>query len=271
MSLSVPRAAVGQGGVVAHAHGHNHRAYLSAQSALENAEGMTAFLDSLKYDANGLVTAIVQHVDTGEIQMQAFADRAGVAETLTTGKATFWSRSRKGRWCKGETSGNFINVVDVQVDCDRDSLIYLGDPIGPSCHTGEPTCYFTQVEVEGHVHDREGKNPGLTTLYNLERTIEERRVAAESAAEGDKPSWTAKLLNDPDLLCKKIREEAGELCETWENDEGKERAASEMADVLYHSMVLLNKQGVEMEDVMRVLRERFGTSGIEEKASRAKK
>ena len=89
--------------------------------------------------------------------------------------------------------------------------------------------------------------------------------------EGDKPSWTRKLLDNPELLCKKIREEAGELCETLENDEGKERAASEMADVLYHSMVLLNLQGVGMEDVLAKLRGRFGTSGVEEKANRPPK
>lgn len=88
---------------------------------------------------------------------------------------------------------------------------------------------------------------------------------------GKKPSWTAKLLNNPTLLCEKIREEAGELCETWEKDEGKERAASEMADLLYHSMVLLNVQGVPFADVSAELRRRFGTSGIEEKAARAPK
>uniref|UniRef100_A0A7R9VE11 phosphoribosyl-ATP diphosphatase n=1 Tax=Chlamydomonas euryale TaxID=1486919 RepID=A0A7R9VE11_9CHLO len=83
-----------------------------------------------------------------------------------------------------------------------------------------------------------------------------------------KPSWTSKLLSDPALLCSKVREEAGELCQTLERDEGKERAASEAADLLYHAMVLLNVQGVAAEDVLRVLRKRFGTSGIEEKAAR---
>ena len=86
-----------------------------------------------------------------------------------------------------------------------------------------------------------------------------------------KPSWTSKLLSNPELLCKKIREEAGELCETLEKSEGSERAASEAADLLYHAMVLLNLQGVPMEDVLRVLRKRFHQSGLEEKAARAPK
>jgi phosphoribosyl-ATP pyrophosphohydrolase/phosphoribosyl-AMP cyclohydrolase len=93
----------------------------------------------------------------------------------------------------------------------------------------------------------------------------------EVTKEGDKPSWTKRLLENPELLCSKVREEAGELCESWEKEEGAERAASEMADVLYHSMVLLNLQGVAVEDVMAVLRNRFGTSGVEEKASRPPK
>lgn len=89
-----------------------------------------------------------------------------------------------------------------------------------------------------------------------------------SAKRAGKPSWTAKLLSDEQLLCSKIREEASELCQTLENNEGKERAAQEMADVLYHSMVLLKKQDVEMEAVLRILRGRFGLSGVDEKKSR---
>lgn len=235
---------------------------------------MSEFLDSLKWDAQGLAVAIAQHVDTGEILMQAFVDRAAVNETLQTGLATFYSRSRKGRWCKGETSGHFIKVQDVYLDCDKDSIIYLSEPIGPACHTNAPTCYFTQVcmkeddggspyvQVEGE-HTRVDNAP-MTTLYSLERTIHERKANAST----EKPSWTVKLLNNPELCCKKVREEAGELCQTWEENEGKERAASEAADLLYHTMVLLNVQGVTLEDVSAELRKRFGTSGIEEKASR---
>ena len=116
---------------------------------------------------------------------------------------------------------------------------------------------------------RHGQEEALTTLYELEETIEKRRT--DVVKEGDKPSWTRKLLDNPTLLCEKVREEAGELCESLENDEGKDRAASEMADVLYHSMVLLNLQGVGMEDVLAKLRGRFGTSGVEEKANRPPK
>lgn len=238
-------------------------------------ENMSDFLDSLKWDSQGLAVAIAQHVDTGEVLMQAFVDRNAINETLQTGLATFYSRSRKGRWCKGETSGHFIKVQDVYLDCDKDSIIYLSEPIGPACHTNAPTCYFTRVSVEHGDHGTssvvvEGThtrvdNSPMTTLYALERTIQERKENAST----ERPSWTVKLLNNPELCCKKIREEAGELCQTWEESEGKERAASEAADLFYHAMVLLNVQGVSLEDVSAELRKRFGTSGIDEKASRA--
>lgn len=167
------------------------------------------------------------------------------------------------------------------MDCDRDSIIYLSEPIGPACHTNAPTCYFTQLAlsseerspslIESGSHTSRDNVP-LTTLYALERIIQQRKEAARDAeATGAKPSWTAKLLSNPELCCKKVREEAGELCETWEKKEGKERTASEAADLLYHAMVLLNVQDVPLEEVCAVLRSRFGTSGIEEKASRKPK
>jgi phosphoribosyl-AMP cyclohydrolase / phosphoribosyl-ATP pyrophosphohydrolase len=231
--------------------------------------------------------------------MQAYSDRAAVCETLQTGLATFYSRSRAERWCKGETSGAYIRVMSVHADCDRDSLVYLGDPIGPACHTGARTCWFKRAPVlledqqeqqqQEHgvaaaaaavadlgEHTRHGDGAPLTTLLALERTIAERRREAEEddrpeadpAAPKKKPSWTARLLADEALLCKKVREEAGELCETLERREGKERAASEAADLLYHAMVLLNAQEVPLSDVVRVLRKRFGVSGVEERAAR---
>jgi len=244
----------------------------AAWKAEGEVEGMPGFLDSLKYNDASLVAVIAQDVDSGLVLMQGFADRAAICETMQTGLATFYSRSRKGRWCKGETSGNFIKVQNIYVDCDRDSIIYLSVPVGPSCHTGSHTCWYTETGVSdsGTVefcgeHTSEAHSP-KTTLLQLEATIQQRKEDLD--VEGLKPSWTGKLLSNPELLCSKIREEAGELCETLEKEEGKERAASEMADLLYHSMVLLNLQGVPMQDVAAELRRRFGTSGIDEKASR---
>ncbi|KAJ7982226.1 Histidine biosynthesis bifunctional protein hisIE chloroplastic [Quillaja saponaria] len=226
-----------------------------------------SLIDSIKWDDKGLAVAIAQNVDTGAILMQGFANKDAIVTTISSRKATFFSRSRSMLWTKGETSKNFINVHDVFLDCDRDSIIYLGKPDGPTCHTGAETCYYTPVSNLLEDHQGEGNTLAQTTLYSLESTIFQRK--AELAAPHDgKPSWTKRLLLDNNLLCSKIREEADELCRTLEQNEDQSRTASEMADVLYHAMVLLALKGVKMEDVLQVLRQRFSQSGIEEKRSR---
>ncbi|KAL6146395.1 hypothetical protein ACLB2K_057074 [Fragaria x ananassa] len=224
-------------------------------------------LDSVKWDDKGLAVAIAQNVDTGAILMQGFANREAVATTISSRKATFYSRSRSTLWTKGETSSNFINVHDIFLDCDRDSIIYLGKPDGPTCHTGAETCYYTSViDLLEDQQSRGDKFP-LTTLNSLESTIAKRKGELEVPQTG-KPSWTRRLLLDKKLLCSKIREEADELCRTLEENEDKSRTASEMGDVLYHSMVLLALKDGKMEDVLEILRHRFSQSGIEEKRSR---
>ncbi|KAG4940368.1 hypothetical protein JHK87_044239 [Glycine soja] len=225
-----------------------------------------SLLDSVKWDTKGLVVAIAQNVDTGAILMQGFANREAIATTISSRKATFYSRSRSTLWTKGETSNNFINVHDVFIDCDRDSIIYLGKPDGPTCHTGAETCYYTSVFDLLKQQEAEENKLALTSLYALESTISQRKT--ELIGENEKPSWTKRLLLNDKLLCSKIREEANELCQTLENNEDEKRTASEMADVLYHAMVLLAKKGVKIEDVLQVLRLRFSQSGIEEKKSR---
>eukprot|EP00899_Mesostigma_viride_P006565 jgi/Mesvir1/1590/Mv14558-RA.1 len=242
-------------------------------------------LDTIKWNSDGLVVAIAQHVDTGDVLMQAFANRDAVSATLASGHATFWSRSRNSLWTKGESSSNFINVVATYLDCDSDSIIYLGVPDGPSCHTGEHTCFFVRAEdavaafgspagsAEGvtakQVIKSLPKSRPLMTLQSLEDTIgsrlQEVRAAAANpapAVPGKKPSWTARLLSDEKLLCSKIKEEAAELCATLTDKEGSARTASEMADLLYHSMVLMAANGTSMADVLAVLRSRFGVWGV---------
>ncbi|KAB2064936.1 hypothetical protein ERO13_A09G051200v2 [Gossypium hirsutum] len=224
-------------------------------------------LDSIKWDDKGLAVAIAQNVDTGAILMQGFVNRDALATTITSRKATFFSRSRATLWTKGETSNNFINIYDIFVDCDRDSIIYLGKPDGPTCHTGSETCYFTSIGDLLKEQDVEKTNLALTTLYSLESTISKREL--ELTGKHGKPSWTKRLLLDENLLCSKIREEADELCRTLEEKEDSSCTASEMADVIYHAMVLLRLKDVKIENVLEVLRRRFSQSGIEEKQSRA--
>lgn len=227
-------------------------------------------LDDLKWDDKGLVVATAQNVDTGTILMQGFANKEAIVRTATQRKATFYSRSRSQLWTKGETSNNFINIHDIFFDCDRDSIIYLGKPDGPACHTGSDTCFYTSLD--DLIDDPKNVKHRLasSTLYSLENTISQRK-AELAAPQTGKPSWTKRLLLDNKLLCSKIREEADELCRTSEEGEDKSRTASEMADLVYHAMVFLAVQGVKLEDVFEHLRERFAQSGIEEKKNRARK
>ncbi|KAM0041883.1 putative hydrolase [Helianthus debilis subsp. tardiflorus] len=231
---------------------------------------INSVLESVKWDEKGLAVAIAQNVDSGAILMQGFVNRDALATTITSKKATFYSRSRSTLWTKGETSLNFINVQDIFLDCDHDSIIYLGKPDGPTCHTGSETCYYTSIFDSLNKPEVEENNLALTTLYSLESTLAKRKEEL-SAPEQGKPSWTKRLLLDDKLLCSKIREEADEFCRTLEESEDESRTLSEMADVLYHEMVLLIRRGLKFEDVLEVLRCRFTQSGIEEKNSRKAK
>ncbi|XP_022889872.1 histidine biosynthesis bifunctional protein hisIE, chloroplastic-like isoform X2 [Olea europaea var. sylvestris] len=234
---------------------------------LEYARKVDPLLDSVKWDDKGLAVAIAQNVDTGAILMQGFINREALLTTISSRKATFYSRSRSALWTKGETSNNFINVSDIFLDCDRDSIIYFGKPDGPTCHTGSETCYYTSVDDFLNSPEVDVNKLALTTLYSLESTIHQRKEELSSSPSG-KPSWTKRLLINDKLLCSKIREEADELCRTLEENEDNSRTASEMADLLYHAMVLLACREVKVEDVLQVLRLRFVKSGIEEKSSR---
>ena len=103
--------------------------------------------DEIKWDTNGLVPAIVQDVHTQQVLMLAYMNAESLAKTSMTGNATFWSRSRKSLWLKGETSGNFQRVREIKYDCDGDTILLLVEPVGPACHTGEMSCFYRKLEM----------------------------------------------------------------------------------------------------------------------------
>jgi phosphoribosyl-ATP pyrophosphohydrolase/phosphoribosyl-AMP cyclohydrolase len=216
--------------------------------------------ETIKYDAAGLVTAVAQDRLTGEIRMVAWMNAEAVAETLRTGYATFYSRSRGKLWVKGETSGHRLRVAEVVADCDGDTLLVLVDPEGPSCHTGKDNCFFQTVSEDADQAPEAG--PVLPHLFELERVIKERQ-----ASTGEK-SYTRYLLDGgADKVNSKIREESDELARAI-SGESDERVASEAADVLYHVLVGLRLRGVELRKVIEVLATRSGQSGHAEKAAR---
>jgi len=217
----------------------------------------------LNFDAStGLLPAIAQDRLTGQIRMVAYMNREALERTLATGNATFYSRSRKGLWTKGETSGHVLRVHSVACDCDADTLLLLVDPDGPSCHTGRPSCFFRKYE------DGEWKEQPVEVrpfLHELEGVIEARQ---QSTAE---KSYTRSLLDGgPAKIGSKIREEADELARALEG-ESDERVLSEAGDLLFHALVGLRQRGLDVRGVMEALAKRTGTSGHAEKASRSSK
>ena len=214
----------------------------------------------IHFDTHGLVPVIVQDHLTGEIRMLAHANAEAVRATLTSGRATFWSRSRSELWEKGATSGNTVFVRDVLVDCDNDGLVYSGQPEGPSCHTGAASCFFQSLDDEGIAHRRDVPQ---SLLARLEATLEARKSADAGA------SYTRSLYDaGTEGIGRKILEEAGELVAALAG-ETTERVAAEAADVIYHLMVGLRARGVPLRSVLGVLAERTKVSGHEEKAGRS--
>ena len=216
-------------------------------------------MQGLKFDAQGLITAVAQDRATGEIRMVAWMNAEALEKTLETRLATFYSRSRQKLWVKGETSNHRLRVESVVADCDGDTLLLLVDPEGPSCHTGRPNCFFRPLGSEGVT---ESDSEALPYLFELESVIRKRQASTadksytRSLLEGGAPKVTAK-----------IGEEARELVEAV-SGETNERVASEAADLLYHVLVALRLREVSLRDVVRELAKRSSRSGHAEKAAR---
>jgi phosphoribosyl-ATP pyrophosphohydrolase/phosphoribosyl-AMP cyclohydrolase len=219
----------------------------------------------LRFEAHGsydLVPVVVQDQVTGEIRMLAWATAEAVRATLSTGRATFFSRSRGELWEKGSTSGNRLDVASVLVDCDADALVYLVVPHGPTCHTGAPSCFFRRLGPDGTL---DAPASPSTLLARLDAVLEARRESTASA------SYVKSLYDGgPERIGAKLREEADELARAVAS-EARERVVSEAADVLFHVMVALRSRSLSVEDVLRELERRSGVGGHEEKQQRPPK
>jgi phosphoribosyl-ATP pyrophosphohydrolase/phosphoribosyl-AMP cyclohydrolase len=191
----------------------------------------------------GLVPAIMQDAKTLQVLMLAYMDRAALDETLQSGEATFFSRSRGGRWRKGETSDNRLKVVSLAADCDGDSILLSVEPAGPACHLNTTSCFGADDA------------PGLGRLGALERTV------AMRAKDAPEESWTATLLaSGVRRIAQKVGEEGVE-CALAGAAGDKDELCNEAADLLYHLIVLLHARGVTLSDVCAVLAARAKASG----------
>jgi len=192
--------------------------------------------DKVDFDkGGGLVCAIAQDCLTLQVLMVAWMDRAALDETLASGEATFFSRSRQTRWRKGETSGNTLKIVEVTLDCDGDTLLLSVEPAGPACHLGTVSCFGAAIA------------PGLGRLGALERTIAQRASASPDE------SGTARLLaRGVKRVAQKVGEEGVETALAGAAGDQTE-LCHEAADLLYHLTILLKARGLHLNDVMAVL------------------
>ena len=187
---------------------------------------------------NGLIPAIVQDAMTGKVLMQGFMNAEALVKTQETGMVTFFSRSKDRLWTKGETSGNFMELVSVAADCDGDSILIKANPRGPVCHTGADTCW-------------DEENTSKTGFIDQLRTIIKDRKNNPS-----EKSYTASLFaKGINKIAQKVGEEAVEIV-IEAKDDNKELFLGEAADLLFHYLVLLEAKGYELDEVMEVLIQR---------------
>jgi phosphoribosyl-ATP pyrophosphohydrolase/phosphoribosyl-AMP cyclohydrolase len=211
-------------------------------------------LETLSFWENGLLPVVAQDADTGRVLMVAFANREALERTLETGQMHYWSRSRQELWHKGATSGNFQDLVSLHADCDTDTLLALVRPKGPSCHTGDETCFG---DLDTPDQDEAGEAPvtppnpvaSERTLPSLWAILEER------AANRPAGSYTARLLDDENLRLKKLGEETAELILALSRKD-RERVAQEGADLVYHLLVALLASGVSLDELLAELEHR---------------
>ncbi len=189
----------------------------------------------VRYNEEGLVPAIVQDADTGRVLMMAWMNEESIAATIKTNLVTFWSRSRNELWQKGSTSGNQLTFREMSTDCDEDALLVLAHPTGPACHNGTTACFD------------DSPPPLYEEFGRLSATIAGRQ---RRRPEG---SYTVNLLDDPELAARKVLEEAGEVAFAAKDlDAGtgdRQRLTEELADLIYHTLVLAAAHEVNPRDI----------------------
>jgi phosphoribosyl-ATP pyrophosphohydrolase/phosphoribosyl-AMP cyclohydrolase len=228
-----------------------------------------ALWERLRPDAQGLVPAIVVHHLDGRVLMLGYMNRESFAATLTRRRVTFWSRSRQQLWEKGETSGHTLELEGLRFDCDQDALLVEANPRGPTCHTGQPSCFFHAVDLDS-LAVREDAGPEREAFAQLYQVIEDRK-AGRGITQAEGKSYVRHLLDrGTDKINEKIAEEGAELCRALRS-ESDERVAEEAADLFFHAFVGLANREVALEAVAEVLRARHGRSGIDEKAARSRR
>jgi phosphoribosyl-AMP cyclohydrolase / phosphoribosyl-ATP pyrophosphohydrolase len=192
---------------------------------------------------DGLVPAIVQDSTTARVRMLGYMNREALEKTIATGKVTFFGRTKRALWVKGETSGNFLLVDDIKIDCDNDTLLIAARPQGPTCHKGTETCFG------------EGHDPDFGLLGTLEDIIADRAKNADP-----EKSYVARMMaKSTEKMAQKVGEEGVETALAAMTDD-KEHLLNEAADLVFHLMILLKSKKLSLRDVAAVLEKRHKES-----------
>ena len=227
-----------------------------------------SFLDEVKWNERGLAPVVTVAAGSGELLMQAWANREALQATVAEQRAVYWSRSRARIWRKGEESGNVQRLVEILLDCDGDTICYRVEQVGGgACHMGRRNCFFRRLENNAW-REFEIGGSGQDVLAQLEATLEARKAA--TAEDSYVASLYAKGLN---RILEKVGEEATEvILAAKEAENGGEKYSralvAETADLWFHSMVMLRYLGLSQREVLAELEKRFKMSGHEEKSSR---
>jgi phosphoribosyl-ATP pyrophosphohydrolase/phosphoribosyl-AMP cyclohydrolase len=216
----------------------------------------------LKYDNNGLIPAIIQDWKDGEVLMLAYMNEESLKKTIETGYTHFWSRSRNKLWKKGETSGNEQIVKEINYDCDNDTLLIKVEQKGVACHTGSRSCFYSKLNEIVSALPRNDSGISSASQTVIDRVYEVILDRKRNVREG---SYVSSLFkNGKDKILKKIGEEASEVVIGSKNDK-KDEIIYEIADLWFHSLVLLGYHDITPSEIYKELQKRFGKSGIKEK------
>jgi phosphoribosyl-AMP cyclohydrolase / phosphoribosyl-ATP pyrophosphohydrolase len=215
-----------------------------------------AQIDQLKFDQHGLLPAVVQDWLDGTVLMLGYMNEEALAKTVATRTVHFWSRSRHKLWEKGESSGHKLHVKALFVDCDQDTVLVKAQPIGPTCHTGERACFFSRLDEQGLVTEEKTQDAAGGILESVLRTILARRANPQAG------SYTTKLFEGGhDKILKKVAEEAGEVLLASKGGK-KEEIVYEVADLFFHTLMVLGYHGLTLQEIYEELGRRFGKSGL---------
>lgn len=212
--------------------------------------------NEFKFNEQGLLPAVIQDWLDGTVLMLGYMNQEALGKTLATKSVHFWSRSRNKLWEKGETSGNKLLVKELFVDCDRDTILVKAQPIGPTCHTGERACFFSKLDNQGVTAKEKSSEAFGGILEGILRTIQDRRANPQPG------SYTTKLFEGGhDKILKKVAEEAGEVLIAAKGGK-KEEIVYEVADLLFHALMVLGYHDISLQDIYQELGKRFGKSGL---------